>query len=319
MVDSQSNAEFHDRRGNKVVTISRDKIHQVFLINLTLDHLGPFAPNVATLPSVQQAPEGARFWSVSLPDLFVFAEVLDRPSLLLHYLRRRMALWDHPSVRSFDELNFLMYYVRKGLVMRDKEVEGFHFFNIDSHTEELDRYYQAKEQSEPAECPRPRLPDFLEKMLRAIEANPRAEAASCAMALLDFAGDAREEVASKIAFIDEHALAEDRMRDFAVGVDPHEALLFACSPHPIAPNVIEKCVTRWLNERGRRIVYLFCWSPPLGSSDVDTRAFFDRQHIENPRNISLSPAIDVDAESVVEAQKQRNSLKRERRTRKRKG
>jgi hypothetical protein len=80
-------------------------------------------------------------WAVYINDLRVLADIIEHPSVFLHYLNRRIELNPHPAVETFDELDYFMYYLRTGLYFSQDELKQHDLIIIVPSTVELDEYY----------------------------------------------------------------------------------------------------------------------------------------------------------------------------------
>ncbi|RHA37749.1 hypothetical protein [Cellulomonas rhizosphaerae] len=90
------------------------EIREVYSIVVTLDDLGPAGLDVEALVRSGVLSQTTLPWIVSVHDVLVIAELLDRPEHFLTYLRRRTnrdaALW----VTAVDELDIVMWFIGGG-------------------------------------------------------------------------------------------------------------------------------------------------------------------------------------------------------------
>lgn len=90
------------------------EVREIHTLIVTLDDLGPLSLSTSDLVRSGVLPQVALPWLVSVHDLLVTRDVLDRPEQFLTYLRRRTtrdaALW----ITGSDELDLLMWYVSGG-------------------------------------------------------------------------------------------------------------------------------------------------------------------------------------------------------------
>lgn len=155
-------------------------VQEVHSIVACLDDLGPLALSTSEMVRAGVLPQTHIPWVVSVHDLLVVKDVLDRPEQFLNYLRRRTnrdsALW----ITGSDELDILMWFVAGGFYfvadpdrlheahpgskpptqrMRREYAEQDRTI-VGTLTDTLDAYYYWVEgsSSSPADCPRRRNP-----------------------------------------------------------------------------------------------------------------------------------------------------------------
>jgi hypothetical protein len=103
------------KNGGSWIDVSH--IREVHTIAVGLEDLSGITTATAALVEAGVLRDGEIPWTVSVHDLRVICELIDRPSDLLLYLRRRR----HPTAtqryRAVDELDLFMYFLREGLVV----------------------------------------------------------------------------------------------------------------------------------------------------------------------------------------------------------
>lgn len=153
-----------------------DCVHEIHSIVVCLDDLGPLALATAELVRAGVLTQVHLPWVVSVHDLVVFQQVLDRPEQFLTYLRRRTnrdaAMW----ITGSDELDILMWFVAGGFYFEADPDRLFALHpnsrrptakqrrvyaeqgrtQIGTLTDTLDAfyYYDGELSSQPATCPR---------------------------------------------------------------------------------------------------------------------------------------------------------------------
>lgn len=153
-----------------------DAVHEIHSIVVCLDDLGPLSLATAELVRAGVLTQDHLPWVVSVHDLVVFKQVLDRPEQFLTYLRRRTnrdaAMW----ITGSDELDILMWFVAGGFYFEADPDRLFAMHpnskrptakqrklyaeqgrtQVGTLTDTLDAfyYYDAELSSQPAPCPR---------------------------------------------------------------------------------------------------------------------------------------------------------------------
>jgi hypothetical protein len=91
------------------------RAHEFHHVIVCLDDLGPLALSIDDLLAAEALPAERRPWIVSLHDLLVIQDVLQRPHNFLSYLRRRTTAEAGRWIFATDELDLLMWFVNGGM------------------------------------------------------------------------------------------------------------------------------------------------------------------------------------------------------------
>jgi hypothetical protein len=108
---------------------------------------------------------------VQILDLRIVSELLEWPSQLPHYLRRRLSLNESEVVEAHDEVDWLAQYLRGGLYF-DEVVEARQLSRVSVvGADEVDAYYafQSGERQKPVKKPRAPMPDRFRQMVTELE------------------------------------------------------------------------------------------------------------------------------------------------------
>lgn len=169
-------------------------------VSVTLDLMSPAATSLWLLKSAGLLQNAAKCWSASLNDLRVVMEMLDSPSLFLHYLIRRMDLNALRSVHAGDELDFLMHYVEHGLFFRDQnQPKSNEEITLSGFTQNLNQYYRRVEGiSSFGKKPKVKLGRRTKRMLETLETlRPQHYITAC-LQMLEFDIPVREDLLGKL-------------------------------------------------------------------------------------------------------------------------
>lgn len=275
-LELRGSVQLSDEAGQPVVRLVKSDFQKVFCISTTFEAL----PIVATkLPSVRQLgliPGRDWPWSISLDDLRVVVEILDRPSLFLHYVIRRVRINDFPKVTAKDELDYLMNYVYQGLFFEtDPNYEKCDELLLGDHTRELTRYYQRLQGfGTSGKKPRPRLPGRVKQFLDLMERSRPRHFTTAAIALLEYDAKSRDELLIAIPTQLRRLRETGRTIFSALCCKNDATALFTCIVPPAAGSV------KWAEERCRRDLLpkydlshavLVIMKTPIAAGNVEVR------------------------------------------------
>ena len=107
-------------------------------------------------------------YTLSLFDLMVILEMLDHPSEVLHYLKRRAEI-EKGEFLAGEETDLLGFYLRTGFNLGEAEFEPGQLMQIFGLSDAIDTYHYRLEGGLEAEKPRMRRTDWWEQLLTTIE------------------------------------------------------------------------------------------------------------------------------------------------------
>jgi hypothetical protein len=130
-----------------VLTIDREKINDIYLINTTLEPLNHISTNLSSLKQFGFIQDDEWIWSIYLNDLRIISEIIDSPSEFLIYIERRIKFNDYPQIKMAEEIDIFGYFLSEGLYFDDIEFpENGFMLNVDSSfSKDIDLYYHWKE------------------------------------------------------------------------------------------------------------------------------------------------------------------------------
>jgi hypothetical protein len=141
-INANKTPTFEDENGTPVLTIADKRlIKHTYLINVTLANLSHLATHLSSLKPFNLIQGRDWPWSVFINDLRIISEIVESPSVFLHFLQRRIGANDFPQFHAADELDFFMFYLHDGLYLETKFFRKVDSFVPGGYTENLDRYY----------------------------------------------------------------------------------------------------------------------------------------------------------------------------------
>lgn len=146
---------------------------------------------VGVLPKNRPVP-----WILSLSDLMAVTDLLQAAQLLL-YLTRRLRLESHGRVVAHDELDWVGYFIDRGLYLEDllSEPDAPQMYRLMSFTEQIDSWYAKREGTRTVITPKPEqeVPPVLGALIARLETERPSHWTTAAVALLMGDGRARQE------------------------------------------------------------------------------------------------------------------------------
>jgi len=140
-IAEKSPARFVAEDGSAVTIPNLTEFDGVFVITPTLTPLAYFATRLSTIRNLASLPPGRWPWSVFLNDLRVVSELFESPAEFVLYLERRLLINETADIATPDELDFVMFFLKKGMFFGDTPPAEINPTVLDGYTVDLDRYY----------------------------------------------------------------------------------------------------------------------------------------------------------------------------------
>jgi hypothetical protein len=112
---SVDEAEFRERRTDRVLRVQRGKLRRIYLITVSLHLLGTAINRLANLQKLGLFANGEYPWAVSLADLDIITRFVEGPHVFLHYLERRRAIERGSIFPLNDDLDLFGAYLKTRL------------------------------------------------------------------------------------------------------------------------------------------------------------------------------------------------------------
>lgn len=186
---------------NRTETIIRAKnFRRVVRVSVTLELMSAASTSLWMLGDGGKLKHAERCWSVALNDLRVVVDILDSPTIFLHYITRRLDLNAVRKVHARDELDYLMHYVERGLFFREQNAPGnSETVMIANWTQDLEQYYRRVAGiSQFGKKPKPKIPGKVRRFIAMLETLRPQNYVSACLAFLDLDRPEQVELLGKL-------------------------------------------------------------------------------------------------------------------------
>lgn len=154
------------------VEIDGTAIREFHIITPTLSPLGPVTARLPVLRDLGWLDGNDWPWSIFIGNLRIISELVEGPSELLLYLRRRAEANDNPKAVTADELDWFMEFLQTGLYFDEGVPPDVSRLFIASRTVPLDSYYMAEAGlREAAPKPRFNVAEGVRELLRELDSS----------------------------------------------------------------------------------------------------------------------------------------------------
>ncbi len=136
------NPKFEYENGDEAITLqNRDKFENIFLINVTLEFLGPLSTQLNLIKSLDYIDGKEWLWSVFINDLKIISDLVESPSIFLLYIKRRLEANEYPQFYTSDEMDYFMYFLGNGLYFKEDNILQVDVVIPYRLTDKLNLYY----------------------------------------------------------------------------------------------------------------------------------------------------------------------------------
>jgi len=201
--------EYED--GSLAIEITdKKKYKNILLINTTFENLGVLSTHLSSAKEMGFIKGKEWPYSVFINDLRIIYELNETPSIFIHYLKRRTRANDYPQFRSFDELDYYMYYLHEGLYFEDGRLDDKSRVSLFGYTNSLVNYYEyLAGRYSFEEKPHLNIPNRIKELIIEIEKSNKYGFTSITTFLLNFSEEGMKEILKRLNSI-EKRYEEDR-------------------------------------------------------------------------------------------------------------
>jgi hypothetical protein len=275
LIESSPGVALVDDSGRELIHLLRDLFRFAFIVNVTFESLPGIQENLRTIRNLGFLHGRLWPWSVCLSDLRVVLEILEHPSMLIHYLMRRHDANDFEPLDIVDELDLFSYYLDGQLFFDRHTKRRMTRLTLTGYTGKLDRYYDflAGLRSDPVEKPRQKMPLGFEAIVTELESRRPQHWLSACLALLDCDGPTRQKAADTIPILEQKYAARHRPQAGVMYCEQGRRLLvLAVAPESFVPQ--SAGFSEWnrvaVEKRPKRTLVLW-WTPPLNRGLISVR------------------------------------------------
>ena len=213
-----SNAQPQIITSNRKPIIDRKQVTDIFLVSVTLSHYQNLTTRLANINSTLNLFGDKEYpWAISLFDLEVITELIDYPSMFIHYAKRRLQIEQTNFDLSADEIDLLGYYFSQGLYFETDEYKQLTHLVLSGLSLDIDKYmFEKYELGKNVEKPKQKMPEGFEEYISEIERLEFPYKTDCAMRLLNLSYKDRELFVNDVGKTKEKTKSDGRLHNFSV-------------------------------------------------------------------------------------------------------
>lgn len=174
--------------------VDSKQISNIFLMSVTLNRYQNLTTRLANINTTLNLFSDNQYpWAISLFDLGVVTELIEYPSMFIHYARRRLSVERTNFDLEADEIDLLGFYFSQGLFFETKAFEKINAASLSGCSDEIDQYiFEKHERGKNPQKPKQKMPKRFEEYLKAIENLESSYKTDCVVRLLDLSYQDRE-------------------------------------------------------------------------------------------------------------------------------
>lgn len=180
------------KRGN--LEVDSEQISDIFLLSVTLGSYPHLITRLANInPTINLFSDNQYPWAISLFDLGVVTELIEYPSMFIHYAKRRLAVERTNFDILADEIDLLGFYFSQGLYFETEDFKKLNALSLSGFSTDIDRYiFEKHELGKHPKKPEQKMPPQFKEYIETIEELKSPYKTDCAVRLFDFDHKGRE-------------------------------------------------------------------------------------------------------------------------------
>ena len=197
--------------------VDSKQISNIFLMSVTLGSYQNLTTRLAnTNPALNLFSDNQYPWAISLFDLGVVTELIEYPSMFIHYARRRLTVEETKFELHAYEIDLLELYFLQGLNFETEDFKKNNSAYLSGFSNEIDKYiFEKHECRKNPQKPKQKMPAGFEEYLKAIENLESPYKTDCAVRLLDLSYQRRELLVSAIEQTKEKSNNDNNLHSFS--------------------------------------------------------------------------------------------------------
>ena len=203
------------KRGS--LQVDSKQISDIFLLSVTLGSYPHLTTRLANINrGINLFPDNQYPWAISLLDLGVITELVEFPSIFIHYAKRRLAVERTKFDIRADEIDLLGFYFSQGLYFVTEDFEKLDQLGLSGFSTDIDRYmFKKHELGEHPKKPQQKMPPRFKEYIKTIEGLKSPNKTDCAVRLLDFDYKSRKSIADTAEMIKQQTREDNALHSFS--------------------------------------------------------------------------------------------------------
>jgi len=192
-LNSSDEVAIYDENKNLINTLRRDRFRHITSCCVTIDNFTTLASQAENLKPIGADLQGFPIWSISVDDMYVYADIFESPLIFTHFLEERKRAFESPALKVNDELEHLSLYLKHNrYVTYAADFYKDNPITWHGYLSDLDKYfYELQTSPQTAIKPNQPLPRRIAEIIKQLEAEQKPGCCKAASYLLDMAGETR--------------------------------------------------------------------------------------------------------------------------------
>lgn len=209
---------------DSILVIDRKQVTDIFLVSVTLGHFQNLATRLANInPALGLFKDKEYPWAISIFDLEIINELIDCPSMFIHYTKQRLKIEQTNFELMADEIDLLGVYLEQGLDFKTKAFEGMNGVALSGFSLGIDRYmFEKYELGKDVEKPKQKIPQDFEDYIIELEKLDSSYKTDCIMRLLDLGYQGREFFVNTVEQTKEKTKNDEQLHSFSTVIDSYK-------------------------------------------------------------------------------------------------
>lgn len=203
------------------IVVDSRQISEIFPVSITLGDYQNLTTRLANInPTLNLFSDNQYPWAVSLLDLRIISELIDYPSMFIHYVKRRLAIERTNFELKADETDLLGFYLSQGLYFETDEFKKMNGVALTGFSDNIDKFFFEKyECGKNPKKPKQKMPAQFEEYLQNIESLESPYKTDCAIRLLELGYQGKEMFINAAEQAKERAVKDNGLHSFSTVIN----------------------------------------------------------------------------------------------------